>query len=163
MLIRRTEVSYNIYNIILILINVFQFSSKVLIIPATLFSIGGILKMNPSNNILKSKKLVSVVLCILFTMTALTTATTVSNKSPYQLDSDHMSYTFAFKEPTIQSITADNTLYSQVQMLGCLNLGKRAGEPTLPVKFIQLLLPYGTTVASVDVQGTPVQYNYPRD
>jgi hypothetical protein len=27
------------------------------------------------------------------------------------------------------------------------------------VKFIQLILPYGTTVESLDVQGTPVQFN----
>jgi hypothetical protein len=115
--------------------------------------------MNLLNNILKGKKLVSVVLCILFTMTALTTATTVSNHGAYQIDSDHMSYTFSFKEPTIQSITADNTLYSKIQMLGCLNLGKQAGEPNLPVKFIQLLLPFGTTVDSVEVTGTPVQFD----
>jgi hypothetical protein len=115
--------------------------------------------MSLSYNILKYKKQVSVVLCILFTMTALTTATTALNKSPYQLGSDHMSYTFAFKEPTIQPITVDETSYSQVQMLGCLTLGKQAGEPALPVKFIQLLLPYGTTVASVEVTGAPVQYN----
>ncbi|MBE3136124.1 MAG: hypothetical protein IMZ43_01835 [Thermoplasmata archaeon] len=115
--------------------------------------------MSLSKNILKGKKQISLVLCILFMMTALTTATTVSNQSPYQLDSDHISYTFGFKEPTIRSMTADNTLYTTLQMQGCLDLGKKAGEPTLPVKFIQLLLSYGTTVASVDVDGTPVQCN----
>jgi len=115
--------------------------------------------MNLSNNILKGKKQVSVVFCILLTMSALTTATAISNQSPYRVDSDHLSYTYAFKGPTIKSITADNTLYSEIQMQGCLNLGKQAGEPTLPVKFTQLLLPYGTTVDSVSVQGTPVQYN----
>lgn len=115
--------------------------------------------MNLSNNILKGKKQVSVIFCILLTMSALTTATAISNQSPYRVDSDHMSYTYAFKEPTIRSISANNTLYSEIQIQGCLNLGKQAGEPTLPVKFTQLLLPYGTTVDTVSVVGGPVQYN----
>ncbi|HIH28576.1 MAG TPA: hypothetical protein HA260_02115, partial [Thermoplasmata archaeon] len=115
--------------------------------------------MNLSNNILKGKKQVSVVFCILLTMSALTTATAMSNQNPYRVESDHLSYTFAFKEPTIQSITVDNTLYSEIKMQGCLNLGKQAGDPTLPVKFTQLLLPFGTTIDSVSVEGTPIEYD----
>ena len=126
--------------------------------PATLFFNGGILKMHLLNNIKKGKKQISVVLCILFMMTALTTATAISrkdNQGLYQIGSDHLNYTFTFKEPTIQSMSVQNTQYSKINMPGCLSLGKQAGDPTLPVKFIQLLLPSGTTVDSIDVTGTP--------
>jgi hypothetical protein len=115
--------------------------------------------MNLPNNILKDKRLVSVVFCILLTMTALTTATTISNKGPYPFSSDHLTYTYAFKEPAIRSVTADNTMYSEIDLQGCVGLGTQAGDPTLPVKFTQLLLPFGTMVDSITVEGTPVQYS----
>ena len=112
--------------------------------------------MNLPNNILKGKKQVSVVFCILLTMSALTTATAMSNQNSYQWNGDQVTYTFLFKEPTVRSISTQNTVYSEIQMQGCINMGKQAGEPDLPVKFTQLLLPYGTMVESVVVEGTPI-------
>ena len=109
------------------------------------------------------KRHITVILCILLVMTALTTATAISlrdgNKVGFQTNIDHLSYTFSFKEPTIQLTTFSNSLYSKIQMAGCLGLGKQAGDPTMPVKFIQLLLPSGTTVDSIDVTGTLVQFD----
>jgi len=72
---------------------------------------------------------------------------------------DQLSYSFAFKEPTLQLTSAQDSLYSKIQMPGCIGLGKQAGDPTMPVKFIQLLLPPMRTVDSVEVSGTPVQLN----
>jgi hypothetical protein len=122
--------------------------------------------MNQPNYLRKriiGKRPLSVVLCVLLMMTALTTATTISLKNEYinqsQLNTNHLSYTFSFAEPSIQLTSAHNTQYSNIQMAGCLCLGKQAGDPTLPVKFLQLLLPYETTVDSIEVTGAPVQYN----
>jgi hypothetical protein len=118
--------------------------------------------MHLLSNIKKGKRQISVVVSILFIMTALTTATAISRNDQqgfYPVGADHISYTFTFTEPTIQSMSVQNTQYSQINMPGCLGLGKQAGDPTLPVKFIQLLLPSGTTVDSVDVAGTPVLSN----
>lgn len=115
---------------------------------------------NSKKSITKWKRQVSVVLCILFVMTAVTTATAITVKkdslSLVQFSDDALSYRFTFQEPTTSMMTYDNVAYSKIHMAGCLDLGKQAGDPTLPVKFVQLLLPYGTTVDSVDVTGALV-------
>ena len=41
-------------------------------------------------------------------------------------------------------------------MPGCLAMGKQAGDPAMPVKMIQLLLPPNKTVSRINVIGTPV-------
>ncbi|HVQ00882.1 MAG TPA: C25 family cysteine peptidase [Candidatus Thermoplasmatota archaeon] len=107
------------------------------------------------------KEGIAVILCILMVMTAFTTATNASVKqelrTPTQATVDHLSYTYAFQEPTIISTSVCNSLYSKIDMAGCIGLGKQAGNPTMPVKFIQLLLPPLTTVDSITVTGNPVQ------
>jgi hypothetical protein len=112
-------------------------------------------------SIKKNKRQVSVVFCILFMMTAATTATAISVKRDgfLQFSSDHLTYHFLFKEPTVTLKSYENEVYSNINMPGCIGLGKQAGDPTLPVKFVQLLLPYGTTVDTIEVTGTlePVQ------
>jgi hypothetical protein len=123
--------------------------------------------MTFSKNIHKriGKGRLSLFLCILLITSALTTATAISNKGDNTKESiqimDHLSYTFTFNEPTIQLTTASNTQYSKIDVAGCLGLGTQAGNPTLPVKFIQLLLPAQTTVASIEVTGSPVQITSP--
>jgi hypothetical protein len=72
---------------------------------------------------------------------------------------DRLSYSFEFKEPTFQLTSLGNSFYTKIQMPGCIELGKQAGDPTLPVKFIQLLLPPRMTVDSIEVSGTPIQTN----
>jgi len=72
---------------------------------------------------------------------------------------NQLSYSFEFKEPTLQLTSVQDSLYTKIQMPGCIGLGKQAGDPTMPVKFIQLLLPPKMTVDSVVVSGTPIQLN----
>jgi hypothetical protein len=121
--------------------------------------------MKLSKNIKKGiigKRHIAVILCILLVMTALTTTTAISStgeNEQTQMNTDHLSYTFSFKEPTLQLTTSHDSLYSKIQMAGCLSLGMQAGDPSMPVKFIQLLLPPQMTVDSVEVTGTPVQLN----
>jgi hypothetical protein len=122
--------------------------------------------MKLSKNIKKGvigKRPIAVILCILLVMTALTTTTAISftdqQKEQTQMNIDHLSYTFSFAEPTLQLTTSHDSVYSKIQMPGCLSLGKQAGDPSMPVKFIQLLLPPQMTVDSIEVTGTPVELN----
>ncbi len=73
---------------------------------------------------------------------------------------NQLQYSFAFLEPTVQEKTVLNTAYSTLDLPGCLGLGKEAGAPTMPVKFVQLLLPPMTTVDSIVVAGTPVELQF---
>jgi hypothetical protein len=66
-------------------------------------------------------------------------------------------FTFTFQEPAILEKTVLGTQYSTLDMAGCIGLGKDQGAPTLPVKFIQMMLPPMTTVDSIVVTGTPEQ------
>ena len=104
---------------------------------------------------------IAVVVCILMVMTAFTTTTSASVKEEQgtstQTTIDHLSYTFAFQEPALLSSSVCNSLYTKIDIAGCIGLGKQAGDPTMPVKFIQLLIPPLTTVDSINVIGTPVE------
>ena len=51
---------------------------------------------------------------------------------------DQLSYSFAFKEPSMQSIQAFGSDYTTITMPGCLAIGKQAGDPAMPVKMIKL-------------------------
>jgi len=103
------------------------------------------------------KGIISVILCVLMVMTAFTTATATSVNEPKKIgtQTDHLTYSFLFKEPTLQLTSVANSQYSKINMLGCIGLGKSAGAPTMPVKFVQLLVPPMTTVDSISVAGSP--------
>ncbi|MBE3141961.1 MAG: hypothetical protein IMZ53_15400, partial [Thermoplasmata archaeon] len=75
---------------------------------------------------------------------------TISNKN-------QLTYTWSFIEPSFQTITADGSEYTTINMPGCIGRGMQAGEPQMPMKMIQLVLPPKTTVASVTVEGTAVE------
>ncbi|MGF3553941.1 MAG: FG-GAP-like repeat-containing protein [Thermoplasmatota archaeon] len=64
-----------------------------------------------------------------------------------------MSYTFSFLEPGLEEIELRGTKFSKINMQGCIALGKNVGEPSLPVKFVKLLIPPGKTVKNVLVSG----------
>jgi hypothetical protein len=116
--------------------------------------------MSFSKNMKKyiGKELLSIIICLVMITTAcsVSTAEVKSLKQPFG-PLDHVSYSFSFLEPTVQLTQVDTSVYSSINMPGCLGLGQQAGDPTMPVKFIQLLLPPMTTVGSVQVSGTPVE------
>jgi hypothetical protein len=73
--------------------------------------------------------------------------------------SNSLIYTCLFKEPSFKSVQAGGSEYTTINMPGCLTIGKQAGDPAMPVKFIKLLLPPQKTVESITVTGTSVELN----
>ena len=47
--------------------------------------------------------------------------------------------------------------YTKIGMVGTISLSNKAGTPSLPVRFVKLLLPPKTTVSSIDVSGSPIE------
>jgi hypothetical protein len=70
---------------------------------------------------------------------------------------ENMSYTFSFIPPSVGSFKITDATFSEIVMAGCLKLGRQPGDPMLPVKFIQLLLPPMEAVDAVIVTGSPVE------
>ena len=101
---------------------------------------------------------ISLAVCFLLIITALS-ATTTSFETVASTE-NRLSYSFLFIEPNFQTIEADNSLYTNLNMPGCMVMGRQAGEPSLPVKFIKLLLPPMKTVADVTVIGNPIEIDF---
>jgi hypothetical protein len=97
-------------------------------------------------------------ICMAMVMTSAVTSVGASLKLDSQtiLIPDQMSYSFEFKEPSMKSINVDSSDYTTIIMPGCLVIGKQAGDPAMPVKVIQMLLPPKKTVSHISVIGTPV-------
>jgi hypothetical protein len=81
----------------------------------------------------------------------------LNDTSVKNVSNERLSYTLAFIEPDFQTIRADGSDYTSLQMPGCMAIGKQAGAPMLPVKSVKLLLPAMTTVTSVTVTGDIVE------
>ena len=105
---------------------------------------------------------ISVSICVLMLITSMSTATTNSIKMNKQVNPDvnSLSKTFLFNEPTFSSIQVAGYNYTKVNMQGCFTIGKQIGALSLPVKFIQLLLPPQKIVNSVTVTGSPVELKF---
>ena len=94
-------------------------------------------------------------ICIAMVMTS--AVTTLGNSLTQNNQTiDQLSYSFAFKEPSLQSIQAFSSDYTTITMPGCLAIGKQAGDPAIPVKMIKLLLPPNQAISRINVIGTPV-------
>ncbi len=70
---------------------------------------------------------------------------------------DDLSYTFSFTEPSFHEKMVHDTVYTTIDMSGCMAIGERAGEPSMPVKFVKLLLPPMEKVKDISVFGVPVE------
>lgn len=55
----------------------------------------------------------------------------------------------------------EHETFSVIDIPGCIRWGRQPGEPTLPVKFIQLLLPPQMSVSAVTVTGMPMELLFP--
>ncbi|HVQ00884.1 MAG TPA: C25 family cysteine peptidase [Candidatus Thermoplasmatota archaeon] len=98
------------------------------------------------------------VVCITMVMTSSITAIGTFSKSEIQgLDSFHqMNYLIDFKEPTAQVMSCSSGSYATLSMPGCVSMGGQVGDPQIPVKVMQLLLPPKKAISSIEVTGTPV-------
>ena len=112
-------------------------------------------------NIFKKKILgrsgIGAIFCALVLIASMATAINVSQVLETTSDVDNLSYTFSFVEPNIQLTEIESQDFTTINMMGCLGIGKSAGEPMLPVKPITLLLPAMKEVSSVVVSGNPVE------
>ena len=68
-----------------------------------------------------------------------------------------MSYTFSFIAPDINTRQIADTTYCDIHMTGCIGRGEHPGEPIIPVKYVNLLLPPYRSVETVTVTGTPIE------
>ncbi len=68
-----------------------------------------------------------------------------------------ISYSYKFDKPKIKTTSVSDSKYSLIEMSGCINTGKYAGEPLMPVNIIRLLIPPMKDVANVNVIGNPVE------
>jgi hypothetical protein len=95
----------------------------------------------------------SMAVCILLIAAAL--PATFNPAQGMNSKDNRLTYSFAFKEPMLQSLTIEGAEYTTINMPGCLSIGKQVGEPSLPAKPISLLLPPQKTISRVTVTGTP--------
>jgi hypothetical protein len=117
-----------------------------------------LMKRTKTHNFKVGRLVVGVAICALMLTTSVTTALINPQDVNEQTFSSitQLTYTWSFLEPTYQSITADGSVYTIVNMAGCIGSGAEVGAPQLPMKMIQLLLPPKTAVTSITVTGTPV-------
>jgi hypothetical protein len=108
----------------------------------------------------ESKKKVTVgrlgvvfAVCLAMLMTSAVTTVGSSIKLDQTIFSNHLSYSFEFKEP---SVGAKNSDYTTITVPGCMAMGKQAGDPAMPVKMIQLLLPPKKTISHINIIGIPI-------
>jgi len=102
------------------------------------------------NNLIN--RITSLAVCFLVTTTAISSITASSFETK-TVTKDSLSYTFTFAEPKFQKKTVGSSGYIDINLPGCMSMGREAGQPAMPVKFIKLLLPPKTTVKNVDVVG----------
>jgi len=67
------------------------------------------------------------------------------------------SYSFSFPEPSFNEKILNNKTYTTLDMSGCMSIGRKAGKPVLPVKYVKLLLPPGKKVIDIGIVGTPTE------
>ena len=116
-------------------------------------------------NFIKEKKSwrnLGVILCVFIMITVPVTTSlgdtetkTISDDLIYNKNS--LEYTFVFLEPEFRTTEVSDSGYTNIDMEGCMAMGRQAGGPSLPVKFIKLLLPPMKTVTDVTVVGNPIE------
>lgn len=95
-------------------------------------------------------------ICMIMVLASAITAVGVSLKQNNLGTSNFMSYSFDFTTPGLGTIHQNEASYTSLSMAGCISVGKQAGDPAMPVKVVQLMLPPKKAVNSITVIGTPV-------
>jgi hypothetical protein len=116
------------------------------------------MKNKMRNNIVVGRVGVVILICLSMIMTsaAIPIGNSLQLNNQTMFTFNRMSYSFEFKEPSLQSKNVDGSDYTTISMPGCLAVGKQAGDPMMPVKTISLLLPPKTAISRISVIGTPV-------
>jgi len=100
-----------------------------------------------------------VLLCVFVTVSFATAlnASPNNNAGPLAENMHSMNYSFTFTQPSLHEQHLIGQAFYSLDMNGGLDLGTAAGNPALPVKFVQLLVPAMKTVTGIQVQGEPVE------
>jgi hypothetical protein len=117
------------------------------------------MRNNKNKKKLVIKQLISITLFLFFVTLPITTVINASQKQSegaLPIDSGHLRYSITFANPRFKETHLDDNTFTSVEMQGCLSLGKIPGDPVLPLKFIQLLIPAMKTVTRITVEGDSV-------
>ncbi|KYK23462.1 hypothetical protein AYK25_06690 [Thermoplasmatales archaeon SM1-50] len=98
----------------------------------------------------------AVCMALVMTSAVTTMGTSLTFGSEPKSIPTKLSYTIQFKEPVLQSIEINSVDYASISMPGCLSIGEHAGDPTMPIKPITMVLPPMKIVSQITVDGTPV-------
>lgn len=116
-------------------------------------------------NIIFRKGMTLFILFILMSIAMVPLAVVMKNDSVLGFEqgrtTERVSYTVPFNTPKIQTRELADSSFFEIQLPGCAQLSMRPGDPTIPVKPIQLLLPPQMTVDAVTVTGTPTELQIP--
>jgi hypothetical protein len=114
------------------------------------------MKYNSKHKSKGGRLVVVFVVCIAMTMTSTFIAIGTTTQLNQHLLDNEMVYCFDFQKPVLQ---AESNSYTGIIMPGCLTTAKTDGNPSLPVKFVTLLLPPNKSVSQIIIQGTPISLN----
>ncbi|MCD6223088.1 MAG: VCBS repeat-containing protein, partial [Thermoplasmata archaeon] len=99
---------------------------------------------------------ISVVLVTLFLISPIGIAANIVHlkvtNNATKDDSETLTYKITFSPPNLKEINIFNRTFTTISMAGCINTGE-AGKPALPVYGTRILLPYGTQLEGVTVEG----------
>jgi hypothetical protein len=65
---------------------------------------------------------------------------------------DELSFCFVFQQPSLTHQLISDQQFTAISMPGCMAIGRSDGAPLTPVKFVNVLIPYGYQVLSIDVK-----------
>lgn len=102
------------------------------------------------------RKNIPLTICIILIISTIS-ASSATLVETNNLTKEGFNYIFSFEEPTLQIKTIENSCYTNINIPGCIAMGREVGEPMMPTKFIQLLLPPQKTIANINVAGESVE------
>ncbi|HWR27547.1 MAG TPA: C25 family cysteine peptidase [Candidatus Thermoplasmatota archaeon] len=117
------------------------------------------MRNNKSKKKLVIQQLTSIILFLFFITVSFTTTINASQKQTggeLSINVEYLTYSMAFSNPSFTETRLNDYTFASVEMQGCLSLGRNPGDPAVPVKFIQLLIPAMKTVAGITVEGDAV-------
>ena len=93
-----------------------------------------------------NQTLLSILLVLLIFNNIIITSTSISNNE--QENTMKLTYTFTFSNPSITQTTIHNTTFNRIHLPNCYMM-ESIGNPQLPVKPVNIGIPYGNTIESI--------------
>jgi len=96
----------------------------------------------------------SVFVGFLLVVTSFFSVVSVADSSDMELN-----YSFLFSEPNLGETVLFDEFFTSLSLSGCIGIGHGVGQPSIPVQFVQLLIPFGMEVVDVSISGTAVLFD----